>query len=224
MNDDKGILSEGKEMALKLDDPNDFPVDAFRALLQSSPEQQKLIRRYMERNDETQSVVRSMFAILENRDVAEEDRQRAIATIADALSLKPEEEPGNQRFEPAKIERHLDSQEANFSQRLRNILEQKNIKQEELAERTGCTQSAISKMLARNSRPHKQTIFKMAAALGVSPTDLWPDLEVAAILDSIADFPQDRDLTEAQAAALDAALARQPSRVRVRDLPSRKGK
>ena len=62
----------------------------------------------------------------------------------------------------------------------------------------------------------------MAAALDVAPTDLWPDLEVAAILDSIADFPQERELTAAQAKALDAAAAGQPIQLEAQDLPSRK--
>jgi transcriptional regulator with XRE-family HTH domain len=231
-------------MATNLENPNDFPRDAFRALLQASPEQQEIIRRYMECSDEIQSVVRSMFAVLENADVTKEDRCRAIATIADALFLNPLEGHGDYGFELEKIERQtasehpdehrrpvvanrlnqLDSQEATFSDRLRRLLEQKGITQEELADRIGCTQSAISKMLTRNSRPHRKTIFKMAAALDVEPTDLWPDLEVATILDSIADFPLDRQLTKEQAEALDAASARQPAKIEARDLPSRKRK
>ena len=48
--------------------------------------------------------------------------------------------------------------------------------------------------------------------------------EVAAILNSIADFHQDRDLTPVQAATLDAAVARPPVKIKARDLPSRKRK
>ena len=231
-------------MSLKLENPNDFPRDAFRALLQASPEQQEIIRRYMECSDEIQSVVRSMFAVLENADVTIEDRHRAVVTIADALYLNPQEGHGNYGFDLARIERQaatehpdehrrsvvtkrlaqMDSQEATFSERLRRLLQQKNIRQEELGERIGCTQSAISKMLTRNSRPHRKTIFKIAVALDVAPTNLWPDLEAAAILDSIADFPQERELTKVQAEALHAAGARPPVKIEVRDLPSRKRK
>ena len=43
-------------------------------------------------------------------------------------------------------------------------------------------------------------------------------------MDTITDFHQDRDLTPAQAAALDAAAARPPVKIKARDLPSRKKK
>jgi transcriptional regulator with XRE-family HTH domain len=228
-------------MTIKLEQPNDFPLDAFRALLQVSPEQREILHRYMECSDEIQSVVRVMFAVLENPHVTDEDRHRATSTIADALYLNPLEGHGNYGFDLEKVEpetaaKHpdeqrrpliaqrlgqLDSQQLSFSQRLHSILQQKNVTQEELAERIECTQSAISKMISRNSRPQKKTILKMASALNVAPTDLWPDLEVAAILDSIAEFPADRDLTDKQAAALDAAMSRPPAKVVARDLPAR---
>lgn len=206
-------------MSFKCETPEDFPKELFRTFLQTSPEQQALIRRYLESDSGTQSVVRSMFAVLDSAYVTEEDRCRAVAAIADALDLGPQKVGGAGACNPVEPP---DYQAATFSQRLRNILEQKNITQEELAERMGCTQSAISKMLVRNARPHKKTIFKVAAALDVPPTDLWPDLEVAAILDSTADFPQERDLTKAQAAALEAAITRPPAQVPARDLPSRR--
>ena len=223
---------------------NEFPKEAFRAILKTSPKQQDFIKRYMECSDEVQSVVRRMFAVLDHDQTTEEDRQRAFTTIADALFLNPVEGHGNYGMDLTKIERdtarnhpdetrrpvvtkrldQLDSQEAKFSDRLRHILNEKKITQEELAERLNCTQSAISKMLSRNARPRRATIEKLAQALSVSPTDLWPQLEVAAILDSVADFFEDQELTEEQAKALDAASQRQPVKVKTRELPSRKRK
>ncbi len=50
----------------------------------------------------------------------------------------------------------LDSQEATFAERLRKILDEKNVTQEELAVRIDCTQSAISKILSRNARPQRR--------------------------------------------------------------------
>jgi hypothetical protein len=64
----------------------------------------------------------------------------------------------------------------------------------------------------------------MAQALNVQPTDLWPNLEVAAILDSVNDFFVDRELTEEQAKSIEAASSRPPAKVKTGALPSRKGK
>jgi hypothetical protein len=77
-------------------------------------------------------------------------------------------------------------------------------------------------MLARKSRPQRKTILKMATALNVEPTLLWPDLEVAAILDSTAEFINDCELTQVQADALDAASLRPAVEVKTRELPSRR--
>lgn len=225
-------------MATQLDN---FPHDAFRALLKIQPEQREVIRCYLECSDEVQSVVRSMFAVLEYEQTTAEDRQRAINTIADALSLKPFEGHGRYGMDLSTIEREsaekheqverrlivsnrlvqLNSQEATFAQRLRQILEEKNLTQEELAERIGCTQSAVSKMLSRDARPQRKTIFKMARALNIDATELWPNLEVAAILDSVADFFEDRELTADQAKAIEVAGSREAARVKTRVLPSR---
>lgn len=207
-------------------DLNDFPNDAFRAILSINSQQQKLIRRYLECSDEVRSVVRSMFAVLEHPQMTNEDRQRAMATIADALFVNPIERHDEVERRPSDAARldQLDSQEATFAQRLRKILEQKNVTQEELAVRINCTQSAISKMLSRNARPQRKTILKMAQALSVQPTDLWPNLEVAAILDSVNVFFIERELTDEQAKAIEAASTRPAVNVKTRALPSRKGK
>ncbi|WP_417730838.1 helix-turn-helix domain-containing protein [Rosistilla oblonga] len=223
---------------------NELPSDAFRAVLNISAEQRDFIHKYMECSDEVQSVVRSMFAVIDSENTTEDDRHRAFATIADALHLKPTEGHGayGLDFRKSQVEiatkhpdpawrpiiadrqKQMDSQEATFAGRVKAILQQKNITQEELAQRIDCTQSAVSKMLNRKSRPQRKTILKMAIALNVEPTQLWPDLEVAAILDSSAEFFNDRELTAAQAEALDAAISRPPARVKTRELPSRAGR
>ena len=221
---------------------NEFPSDAFRALLAASPKQREFIKRYMECSDDVQSVVRDMFAVLEYAHSTDEDKQRAFSTIADALFLNPENGHGSYGMDLMRIERdsakghpaqerrpivsnrldQLDSQEASFADRLNRLLVEKNITQEQLADRIGCTQSAISKMLKRNARPRRSTISKMAEALRVEPTELWPRLEVATILDSVSDFFTDRELTPKQAESLDAASSRPPVKVKTRQLPSRK--
>jgi len=207
-----------------------------------SPEQREYIKRYIESGDGAQSVVRSMFAVLEHEQTAEEDRQRAFSTIAEALLLSPENGPGSNGIDLTKVERgpakghpaepskridanrldHLVTHQASFADRLSQLLIEKNITQEELADRIGCTQSGISKMLTRNARPRRTTILKMAETLNVEPKELWPQLEVAAILDSVGDFFADRELTHEQAKALEAASQRPPVKVKPRELPSRK--
>lgn len=228
-------------MSTQLDN---FPCDAFRAVLKIDPEQQELIRRYLECSDEVQSVVRSMFAVLEHQQTTNQDRERAINTIADALFLKPFEGHGRYGVDLSRIEREtaekheqvewrpvvsnrldqLDSQEATFAERLRLALKEKNLTQKELGDRIGSSQSAVAKMLSRNARPQRKTIFKMAQALNIEATELWPNLEVAAILDSVGDFFEDRELTADQAKAIEAASSRKPAKVKTRNLPSRNGK
>ena len=58
-------------MATQLDN---FPHDAFRALLKIQPKQREFIRCYLECSEEVQSVVRSMFAVLEYDQTTDEDR------------------------------------------------------------------------------------------------------------------------------------------------------
>lgn len=227
-----------------LENLNDIPLEIFKALFSADPKQQEMIRLYMECSDEVQQVVKSMFAILDDPDASAAEKKRANTTIADALFPKPTEGHGRYGIDLAQIEKEtaskhpdetkrpqigsrldqMDTQEASFAERLRGLLKKRNITQEELAKRINCTQSAISKMLTRNCRPQKKTIFSLAAALEVAPTALWPDLEVAAILDTVANFQQEQELTEEQANAIDSAAKRPASKVKGRRLPSRKEK
>jgi len=225
-----------RRTAQPLENLNDIPLEIFKALFSADPKQQEMIRLYMECSDEVQQVVKSMFAILDDPDASAAEKKRANTTIADALFPKPTEGHGRYGIDLAQIEKEtaskhpdetkrpqigsrldqMDTQEASFAERLRGLLKKRNITQEELAKRINCTQSAISKMLTRNCRPQKKTIFSLAAALEVAPTALWPDLEVAAILDTVANFQQEQELTEEQANAIDSAAKRPASKVKGR--------
>ncbi len=66
----------------------------------------------------------------------------------------------------------LHAQESSFADRLSKLLMEKNITQEELADRIGCTQSAISKMLTRNARPRRTTIFKLSTGRRILDEEL----------------------------------------------------
>ncbi len=221
-----------------LENPNDISIEAFSLFLNTSSQ------LYMECSDEVQAVVHEMFAVLTNADASPEEKRRASTTIAHALHPIATEGHGSFGMDLAQIEKEtatkhpdeskrpvivkrleqMDSQESSFAERLRNLLEKRNITQQELGDRADCTQSAISKMLSRNCRPQKKTIIKLAAALKVEPTELWPDLEVAGILDSVARFQQEQELTPEQADAIEEASKRPPAKTKGRRLPSRKGK
>lgn len=89
--------------------------------------------------------------------------------------------------------------------------------------RQGCAECLLIKSPC-NLPSLRKTILKMAQALSVQPTELWPNLEVAAILDSVNDFFIERELTDEQAKAIEAASTRPAANVKTRTLPSRKGK
>ena len=118
------------------------------------------------------------------------------------------------------IVKEMDEEEESFAQHSQAD-GQHRITQEQLAERIGVGQPAISNMLNRNCRPQKKTIMKLATALNVSPTVLWPGVEVQQILDAIDRVQEDQVMSAAEAEALQAALKRPPSRIEVTRLPVR---
>ena len=71
----------------------------------------------------------------------------------------------------------MDHEEATFAERLREVMKKKAVTQEQLADRIGVGQPAISLMLQRACRPQKRTVFRLAEALGVSPDELWPNIK-----------------------------------------------
>jgi transcriptional regulator with XRE-family HTH domain len=177
-----------------------------------------------------------MVSVVEDPQTTALEHQRALATIADALFLNPDDEGAYGQdlaasesnaaavFPSVRREiQRMDSQEAAFANRLRELMTEKCVTQQELAQRIGCSQPAVSQMLNRNSRPHKKTILKLAEALNVQPQELWPDLEVADMLDAVASFQQDDYvMTEAEAAALRDTTRRNAPTIPVRSLPVRR--
>jgi transcriptional regulator with XRE-family HTH domain len=68
----------------------------------------------------------------------------------------------------------MDREEATFADRLRAVMQERGVTQEQLAERIGVGQSAIAMMLQRQCRPQRRTVSRMAEALEVPPDRLWP--------------------------------------------------
>ena len=54
-------------------------------------------------------------------------------------------------------------------------MKQRSITQEQLAEAIGVGQPAVSMLLSRTCRPRKRTVERIAVALGVEPSELWPE-------------------------------------------------
>lgn len=77
--------------------------------------------------------------------------------------------------EAGSVLNEMDRQEESFANTLRTLLEEKGVTQAELAEKLGIGQPAISMMLQRQCRPQKRTVVRIAEALGVEPSALWPD-------------------------------------------------
>jgi transcriptional regulator with XRE-family HTH domain len=185
-------------------------------------------------SDELQGIVFQMVSIVENPRASSLERQRALKSIVDVLVLNPGDEgdPGpapsaaNGAAPYASADREVDKtdcQEVIFAERLRALMAIKCVTQEELSHRVGCSQPAVSQMLNRKCRPQKKTILKLAEALHVEPQELWPDMEVADMLDAVADFGQDDHvMTEAEAKALRDTASRNTPKIPVRPLPTRK--
>jgi transcriptional regulator with XRE-family HTH domain len=199
-------------------------------------ERKRFLARLAECSDAVQRVVIKLLGVIKNPDTTPAERQRALSTIADALFINPDETDGgygqdlaiSEPYAAGKVPRlareveKMNTQEATFAQRLRELMEAKRISQQELADRAHCTQPAISQMLNRACRPQKKTILKLAEALNVQPRDLWPDIDVVEALDAVAGFQQpDYVMTPAEAGALSDKSRRNSPKIRARSLPTR---
>jgi transcriptional regulator with XRE-family HTH domain len=156
--------------------------------------------------DEIQQVVASTLSVIKTPETTEEERHRALAKIAEALSLSS-----------------TDTLQATFADRLRELMDSRKISQSELADRIGCSQPAVSQMLTRKCRPQKKTILRLAEALDVPAEALWPDIEVADMLDAVADFERDDYvMTQEEAQALGDTSRRNPPKIPAKPLPKRR--
>jgi predicted XRE-type DNA-binding protein len=142
-----------------------------------------VFQAFLECSDEIQGAIRDMVKIVHSDDATTDEREGALATIAEALFPKKfngilgidlEECPHNAGQEAKETLKRMDREGATFSDRLAALLEAKDMTQEELAEAIGVGQPAVSMMLNRSCRPQRRTVEKIANALKVSPEDVWP--------------------------------------------------
>lgn len=154
------------------------------SIVSTAVEQYAQLRRaYMEASDDVRAVIDDMCEIITDPTVDHDDRVAAISTLVEALfPISHNGELGidiaelrNAGFHPneaAEVEK-IESEEATFAQRLKALMAEKKINQDTLASLTGVQQPAISMMLARDCRPQRRTVEKIAHALGVTVEQLW---------------------------------------------------
>jgi lambda repressor-like predicted transcriptional regulator len=139
---------------------------------------------FRECSDEIQAMIMEMASIADDPEATPEEREAAVATIAEALFPAGDDGPLGVDLEASEsldaegpekaVLNALDAEETAFSERLAAMLGQKQVTQVQLAESIGVGQPAISMMLSRNCRPQRRTVEKIAGALGVTPEELWP--------------------------------------------------
>jgi transcriptional regulator with XRE-family HTH domain len=162
-------------------------------------QQQAFISALQECSEQLRSDVERLMTIVDDPNSLPGERGRAWNTLLDQFHLLPDDESRYgmdiARSEEAAAPRfpllanevaRMDSQETLFADRLRQIMKDKNVTQQQLAERIECSQPAISQMLSRKCRPQRKTLEKLASALSVDVHELWPDLEIVQYLDEIA--------------------------------------
>jgi len=176
----------------------------------------------------------SMLDLIDAEETSYVDRKRATRTIRDALKLHESKEAFSIKLSQLELgiasrsgsvdysASVLDSQEADFAEKLKELMKARAITQKQLASRIGCSQPAISQMLKRQCRPQRSTIFNLAAALDVEPRELWPNLDVTEILDTVAAVQEDKEMTGAEADAIRRTLDKPAANAPSRPLPSRK--
>lgn len=163
------------------------------------PQQQAFISALQECGERLRTDAERLMTIVDDPNSHPGERGRAWNTLLDQFHLLPDDEgrygmdlarsetDAAQRFPLLASEvEQMDSQEALFADRLRQIMKDKNITQQQLAERVECSQPAISQMLNRKCRPQRKTLDKIASALRVDVLELWPDMEVLNYMDEIA--------------------------------------
>jgi lambda repressor-like predicted transcriptional regulator len=141
---------------------------------------------YLDCSDVVQGVIREMSKVYLASDATDEEREAALDTIVEALF--PQSHNGQlgmcledwESDSPANIQSvltEMDQEEATFGDRVNRLLELKSLNQADLATAIGVKQPAISMMLSRAARPQRRTVEKIAAALEVTPEEIWPGIK-----------------------------------------------
>ena len=69
----------------------------------------------------------------------------------------------------------MDRQEEHFADRVLALMRERDMTQAQLANACEIGQPAVSNLLSRRSRPQRRTVEKIARALGVATSEIWPE-------------------------------------------------
>lgn len=146
-----------------------------------------IVTALMECDDELRAEAVGLFKQLNSGELEEAERAATITLLAEilfpnadnagfpGLDLEEAEEVARRDVPEAReILDRMDREEVTFAERLRGVMEEKGVTQQTLADRVGVGQPAIAMMLARQCRPQQRTVVKLAQALGVDRSELWP--------------------------------------------------
>lgn len=146
----------------------------------------ELFHALMECGDDLQKHAFALIGILLDPETDDDDRFMAASTLADVLypnthegdrmlgmDLKEAERIAQDNPEARAALADMDREEASFADALAAAMTARGVSQSELAKRVGIGQPAISMMLARECRPQKRTVRRLAEGLGMNPTELW---------------------------------------------------
>lgn len=155
-------------------------MSGLNAYINSDPAVREFVSAYNESDSQTQEIVKKMIVIICDESADQEEIELAQETVIEALfpnvaiNFEDEYDSACETVQSQAAEKELDREEEVFAHRLRELMEERGMKQDELATTTGVSQSAISNILNRACRPRRSTVAKFAAALGVKLGDLWP--------------------------------------------------
>jgi predicted XRE-type DNA-binding protein len=146
----------------------------------------KFLRAYLECSDNVQAGIRELLDVVNDPETDDDDRESTLMTLADALFPNPHEGKLGADLEQTEClgAAHHDEmrealeelvrEEQTFAERLRSLMDARDLNQQELAKMLGVGQPAISNMLNRQCRPQRRTVARIAKALDVNPEELWP--------------------------------------------------
>lgn len=142
----------------------------------------RFLRAFVECSREMQEIVLEMAAIVSDESSTDDERLAAFDAMMEALfpgtsaDILEVYHRGLKSPEAAQAAADLKAEEREFADRVRKLMLERNVTQDQLAQAIGIGQPAVSNILNRRCRPQRRTIVRFAEALNVQPEELWPNL------------------------------------------------